>query len=64
MAAPLRVGILHDLADGPLVLQSPAAASTWAGIWPLDQAGPFAVLDYLAAYGLTVGRWLRRRRGS
>ncbi len=37
--------------DGPLVLQSPAAAPTWAGIWPLDQAGPFAVLDYLAAYG-------------
>ena len=39
-----------DLA-GPLALQSPAAAPTWGGIPDLDDAGPHAVLDYLAAYG-------------
>ena len=39
-----------DLA-GPLMLQSPDAAPAWAGIPPLDEAGPQAVLDYVDAYG-------------
>lgn len=37
--------------DGPLTLQSPAAAPGWAGIPPLDEAGPRAVLAYVATYG-------------
>ena len=36
---------------GPLTLQSPAAASAWGGVPDLDDAGRFAVLDYLAGYG-------------
>jgi hypothetical protein len=37
--------------DGPLTLQSPAAAPAWGGIPPLEEAGPFAIRDYLGAYG-------------
>jgi hypothetical protein len=40
--------------DGPLVLQSPDALRGWAGIPPLDEAGPRAVLEYVAAYGPTT----------
>jgi hypothetical protein len=40
--------------DGPLVLQSPAAAPAWAGIPPLVEAGPRAVLEYVAGYGPTT----------
>lgn len=36
--------------DAPLTLQSPDAAPGWAGIPPLEEAGPLAVLDYLGAY--------------
>ncbi len=39
-----------DLSEG-LMLQSPAAAPAWAGIPPLDEAGPQAVLEYVDAYG-------------
>ncbi|MBL0746094.1 DNA glycosylase AlkZ-like family protein [Nocardioides baculatus] len=38
------------VADG-LTLQSPAAAPTWGGIPPLDEAGPRVVLEYVDAYG-------------
>jgi hypothetical protein len=48
--------------DGPLTLQSPTAAPAWAGIPPLDEAGPSAIRDYLGAYGPTtpehVDYWL------
>ena len=37
--------------SGPLVLQSPAASPAWAGIPPLDEAGPQALLEYVDAYG-------------
>ena len=37
--------------DGPLTLQSPTAAPAWAGIPPLDDAGPSTIRDYLGAYG-------------
>ena len=37
--------------DGPLTLQSPAAAPAWAGIPDLDAAGRRAVRHYLAGYG-------------
>ncbi|HEV2798191.1 MAG TPA: crosslink repair DNA glycosylase YcaQ family protein [Nocardioides sp.] len=37
--------------SGPLVLQSPDAVEGWAGIPPLDEAGPRTVLDYVAGYG-------------
>lgn len=40
--------------DGGLVLQSPTAAPGWAGIPPLEEAGPRTVLDYLAGYGPTT----------
>ncbi|NPD05011.1 hypothetical protein HN031_09990 [Nocardioides sp. zg-1308] len=43
--------VLGPELDGPLTLQSPAASPAWAGIPPLDEAGPRAVLDYLRAYG-------------
>ena len=38
----------------PLVLQSPEALQGWAGIPPLEEAGPRAVRDYVAAYGPTT----------
>lgn len=37
--------------DGPLTLQSPAAAPHWAGIPDLDEAGHTAVLHYVGTYG-------------
>ena len=37
--------------DAPLTLQSPDAVPAWAGIPPLAEAGPLAVLDYVGAYG-------------
>lgn len=37
--------------SAPLMLQSPAAASGWAGIPSLEEAGPRTVLDYVASYG-------------
>ena len=37
--------------DGPLTLQSPAAAPAWGGIPALDEAGPAAIRDYLGGYG-------------
>ncbi|MCF6380018.1 winged helix DNA-binding domain-containing protein [Nocardioides KLBMP 9356] len=45
-----------DVVLGPdqsvgLTLQSPAAASAWAGIPPLDEAGPQTVLEYVGTYG-------------
>ena len=45
-----------DVALGPevdegLTLQSPSAAEGWAGIPPLDEAGPRTVLEYVDAYG-------------
>ena len=47
---------------GPLLLQSPAVAPAWAGIPLLDEAGPRAVLEYVAGYGPTtpehVDHWL------
>ena len=50
-----------DLA-GPLLLQSPEVAPSWAGIPALEEAGPRAVLDYVDAYGPTtperLGYWL------
>ncbi len=39
-----------DLTDR-LMLQSPGVAPAWAGIPPLDDAGPRAVLEYVDAYG-------------
>jgi hypothetical protein len=48
--------------DGPLLLQSPDVAPAWAGIPPLAEAGPRAVLDYVAGYGPAtpdhLGYWL------
>lgn len=40
--------------DGSLLLQSPSVLEGWAGIPPLDEAGPRTVLDYVAAYGPTT----------
>lgn len=37
--------------DGRPTFQSPTASPRWAGIPPLDQAGPRAVLAYLDGYG-------------
>ena len=37
--------------DGPLTLQSPAAAPGWAGIPDLDEAGPRALREYAGGYG-------------
>ena len=37
--------------DGPLTIQSPAQAPSWAGIPELDEAGHLAVLDHAGAYG-------------
>ncbi|MDR7255735.1 hypothetical protein J2X46_004752 [Nocardioides sp. BE266] len=42
-----------DLGDR-LMLQSPEATLGWAGIPPLDEAGPRTVLDYVAGYGPTT----------
>jgi hypothetical protein len=44
------IALGHDL-GGPFALQSPSAAPAWAGIPPLDEAGPAAIRDYLGAYG-------------
>ncbi|GAA1940436.1 DNA glycosylase AlkZ-like family protein [Nocardioides hwasunensis] len=48
--------------DGSLMLQDPAVAPGWAGVWPLEEAGPWAVLDYVSGYGPTtpdhVEHWL------
>lgn len=47
---------------GPLMMQSPSVAPAWGGIPPLDEAGPRAVLEYVAGYGPTtpehVDHWL------
>lgn len=37
--------------DAPLTLQGPDVVPGWAGIPPLAEAGPLAVLDYVGAYG-------------
>jgi hypothetical protein len=53
---------LAPSAEGALMLQSPAVAPGWAGIPPLEEAGPRAVLEYVDAYGPTtpehVEQWL------
>ena len=47
---------------GPLLLQGPSVAPAWGGIPALEEAGPRAVLEYVAGYGPTtpehVDHWL------
>lgn len=57
------VALGPDLA-GPLTLRSPAAAPGWAGIPPLDEAGPRAVLEYVDAYGPTTPQHLHHWLGE
>ncbi|RYB93567.1 hypothetical protein EUA93_03855 [Nocardioides oleivorans] len=50
--------------EGDLLLQSPAVASGWTGVPPLEEAGPRAVLAYLDAYGPTTPELLEQWLGG